>query len=110
MKIVRSKDQLLEGILITQKLYLPRTTLPILQGILFDCRDHSLYIRATDLEIGIECRVEAEIVEKGWVVLDSRLLGEIVRKLPGRGRNHRERRQYCRDKIVIPALPAGAKR
>ncbi|MGI6697823.1 MAG: DNA polymerase III subunit beta [Clostridiales bacterium] len=82
MKIVCSKDQLLEGILITQKAVPPRTTLPILQGILFDCRDHSLYIRATDLEIGIECRVEAEVVEKGWVVLDSRLLGEIVRKLP----------------------------
>jgi DNA polymerase-3 subunit beta len=46
MKIVCSKDQLLEGILITQKAVPPRTTLPILQGILFDCRDHSLYIRA----------------------------------------------------------------
>ncbi len=82
MKIVCSKDQLLEGILTTQKAVPPRTTLPRLQGILFDCRNNSLYIRATDLEIGIECRVEAEIVEKGWVVLDSRLLGEIVRKLP----------------------------
>ena len=36
MKIVCSKDQLLEGILITQKAVPPRTTLPILQGILFD--------------------------------------------------------------------------
>jgi DNA polymerase-3 subunit beta len=82
MKLVCKRDELLEGILTAQKAVPPRTTLPILQGMLFDFRNESLFIRATDLEIGIECRVEAEIIDKGWIVLDSRLLGEIVRKLP----------------------------
>ena len=82
MKLICSRDELLEGILTAQKAVPPRTTLPILQGILFDCRNHSLYIRATDLEIGIECRLKAEIIDSGWIVLDSRLLGEIIRRLP----------------------------
>ncbi len=82
MKLVCSRDELLEGILTAQKAVPSRTTLPILQGILLDCRDETLKLRATDLEIGIECSVNADIVDKGWVVLDSRLLGEIIRKLP----------------------------
>ncbi|MDD2572938.1 MAG: DNA polymerase III subunit beta [Bacillota bacterium] len=82
MKLICTRDELLEGILIAQKAVPTRTTLPILQGILLDCRDESLNLRATDLEIGIECSVNAEIVDRGWLVLDSRLLGEIVRKLP----------------------------
>ncbi len=82
MKIICNRDNILEGILTAQKAVPTRTNLPILQGVLFDCRDQYLKIRATDLELGIECRVEAEIIDNGWIVLDSRLLGEIIRKLP----------------------------
>lgn len=82
MKIICNRDSLLEGIVTTQKAVSARTTLPILQGILFDCRSSELRATATDLELGIECRIDAEILEHGWVVLDSRLLGEIIRKLP----------------------------
>lgn len=82
MKLVCSRDNLLEGILTVQKAVPPKTTLPILQGILFDCRDENFKLMATDLELGIECTVEAEVVQGGWVVLDARLLGEIIRKLP----------------------------
>jgi DNA polymerase-3 subunit beta len=82
MKITCSRDNLLEGIITAQKAVSTRTTLPILQGILFDCRSGELRIMATDLELGIECEVDAEVIERGWIVLDSRLLGEIIRKLP----------------------------
>jgi DNA polymerase-3 subunit beta len=82
MRLVCSRDSLLEGILTVQKAVPQKTTLPILQGVLLDCRDEDFKLTATDLELGIECRVEGEVLEKGWVVLDARLLGEIIRKLP----------------------------
>lgn len=82
MKIVINRDNLLEGILTSQKAVSSKTTLPILEGLLLDCRGDCLKIVATDLELGIECAVEADIIEKGWTVLNSRLLGEITRKLP----------------------------
>jgi DNA polymerase-3 subunit beta len=82
MRIICSRDNILEGILTVQKAVSLKTTLPILQGILFDCRGESFKLMATDLELGIEYQVESEIMENGWVVLDARLLGEIIRKLP----------------------------
>ncbi len=82
MKFICSKDNLLEGILTVQKAVPTRTTLPILQGILLDLRDNCLTLRGTDLDMGIECVVDAEIISNGWVVLDSRLLGEILRRFP----------------------------
>ncbi len=81
MKIVCDRDKLLDGIMTSQKAVSGKSTLPILGGLLLDCRTGDLRIMSTDLDIGIECTVEAEVVEKGWVVLDSRLLGEIIRKL-----------------------------
>jgi len=82
MKIICNRDNLLEGILTAQKAVSGKTTLPILSGLLLDCRADSLIITATDLEIGIECKVNAQIIEKGLIVLDARLFGEIIRKLP----------------------------
>jgi DNA polymerase-3 subunit beta len=82
MRFTCSRDQLLEGVLTVQKAISNRTTLPILEGILFDCRAGILKITATDLELGIECHVEASIMEGGWVVLDARLIADIIRKLP----------------------------
>lgn len=82
MKLICNRDDLLEGIITVQKTVPSRTTLPILQGILLDCRDEYLSLRGTDLDMGIECIVDSEIINKGWVVLDARLLGEILRKLP----------------------------
>jgi DNA polymerase III sliding clamp (beta) subunit (PCNA family) len=38
MRFTCSRDQLLEGVLTVQKAISNRTTLPILEGILFDCR------------------------------------------------------------------------
>jgi len=82
MKIITSKSILLESINIVQKAVPSKTTLPILQGILFDAENGKLRLTATDLEIGIETVLNADVIEPGKVVLLSRIIGEIVRKLP----------------------------
>lgn len=81
MKVICSKENLMEGINIVQKAVSTKTTLPILEGILLDASD-SLKMTGNDLEIGIECLVEADIKSRGSIVLNSRMLGDIVRRLP----------------------------
>lgn len=81
MKVICSKENLIEGINIVQKAVSTKTTLPILEGILMEANE-VFKLTGNDLEIGIECYVEADIRQKGAIVLNSRMLGDIVRRLP----------------------------
>lgn len=81
MRVVCSKENLMEGINIVQKAVSTKTTLPILEGILLEASD-KLKLTGNDLEIGIECFVEADIQAAGSVVLNSRMFGDIVRRMP----------------------------
>ncbi len=55
---------------------------PILSGIYIEASGDHLVLRATDLEIGIECVIAANVHSEGAVVLPARHFVEIVRKLP----------------------------
>lgn len=81
MKIICSKENLLNGINIVQKAVSTKTTLPILEGILLNV-DEKFKLTGNDLEIGIECFVEADIRETGSIVINSKIFGDIVRRLP----------------------------
>jgi DNA polymerase-3 subunit beta len=81
MKIICSKENLLNGINIVQKAVSTKTTLPILEGILLNA-DEKFKLTGNDLEIGIECFVEADIRETGSIVINSKIFGDIVRRLP----------------------------
>lgn len=81
MKVICSKENLMEGINIVQKAVSTKTTLPILEGILIEATD-KFKLTGNDLEIGIECYVEADVREQGSIVLNSRMFGDIVRRLP----------------------------
>ncbi len=82
MKVICSKENLLEGINIVQKAVSNKSTMQILEGILLEARDSSFKLTGNDLEIAIECIVEADIREEGTIVINSKVLGEIVRRLP----------------------------
>jgi len=81
MKVICSKENLMDGINIVQKAVSAKTTLPILEGILLEAEDQ-FKLTGNDLEIGIECYVEADIRKKGSTVLNARMLSDIVRRLP----------------------------
>lgn len=81
MEFVIDRDKLLQGVQNVQRAISPRSTLPILTGILFEVSDR-LKLSATDLEIGIENVLEAKINSKGKVVLPAQYLSNIVRELP----------------------------
>jgi len=81
MKIICSKEDLINGINIVQKAVSSKTTLPMLEGMLLEAMGE-LKLTGNDLEIGIECFVNADVRQPGSIVLNSRIFGDIVRRLP----------------------------
>ena len=51
----------------------------ILEGIMIKAEDN-IKLTTNDLEMAIECNVKADVVEKGDIVVNARLFGEIIRK------------------------------
>ncbi|MCT4594655.1 MAG: DNA polymerase III subunit beta [Anaeromicrobium sp.] len=82
MKFICSQKVLASGIGTVQKAISSKSNLPILKGILLEAYDDKLKLVGTDLEIGIENYIDAEIIKEGSLVLSARILGDIVRKLP----------------------------
>ncbi|MDF2505591.1 DNA polymerase III subunit beta [Clostridium sp.] len=82
MKIITNKNLLLNGINICQKAVPSKTTLPILEGIMIEAKNGKLKLIGTDLEVGIETTINVDVIVPGKTVISSKILGEIVRKLP----------------------------
>lgn len=83
MKFTCSKDSLLEAINIVQKAVPSKTTMPILEGILIEAEEGSIKLSSNDLEIAIECGIDADVERLGSAVLSSKTFGEVVRKISG---------------------------
>ncbi len=82
MRIKISKNDLLSRITIAQKAISTRTTMQILEGILFEAKGNCLKLTSTDLEMGIETKTECIVEKEGATVINSAMIGNIVRKLP----------------------------
>lgn len=81
MKIRISQSGLMRGINVVQKAVPSISVMPILKGILLIAEDDSVKLVANDMQIGIETELDAEVIEPGSVVIDSKIFGDIVRKI-----------------------------
>lgn len=81
MKVIILKQNLLEAINIVQKAILAKATLPILEGIFIQA-DEKVKLIGNNFDLAIEYNVEADIMEKGSIVINGRMFGDIIRKLP----------------------------
>lgn len=82
MKIICTRNNLLKSVNIVLKAVPGKTTMPILECILIDASTNEIKFTSNDMELGIETKVEGEVLEKGIIALDARIFSEIVRKLP----------------------------
>lgn len=83
MKIICSQESLLHGIQTVQKGISSRIGLPIYNGILFEANeDNKVHLFATDLEIGIDCYIPAQVIKTGSTVIPSRIISELIKKFP----------------------------
>ena len=82
MKFLCSRDRLVEIVSIVQKAVSARSTLPILDGILISVSHDGVKLTGYDLETGIEAHMDSDVSSEGQIVLNARLFGDIIRKLP----------------------------
>ncbi|WCN37864.1 DNA polymerase III subunit beta [Aneurinibacillus uraniidurans] len=91
MEFTIQRDQFTHAITTVSKAVSSRTTIPILTGIKIVAHEDGIILTASDSDISIEQYIPAESGEHQWIenitpgsiVLPSRFLGEIVKKLPG---------------------------
>ena len=81
MKFSCEKALLLDAINTASRAVPSKTSVPALEGLLFHA-DHFLTVSGFDTNTGIHTKVSAEITEPGEVVLNARLLGNMVRSMP----------------------------
>ncbi len=81
MKIVCDRGEMLDILTGVSKAVSAKSSIPAIEGILFRCSAHVVTLAAYDLEIGITTTLPADIKEPGDVVINARLLIEMVKKL-----------------------------
>lgn len=81
MKVIVKKDKLIKALQKVQGVIEKRTTLPILNNILLET-DSNLTIKATNLEISVIVREDANIISSGSVCVPAKKIFEIVKLLP----------------------------
>lgn len=82
MKFRAAKDRILDGLNQVQNVVSTRTTLPILSNVLCRASGNALQLTTTDLDVGVRCEVEVEVVKSGATTLPARRLFSIIRELP----------------------------
>jgi len=83
MKFTCEKTLLLSAILTASRAAVTKSPIPLLEGLLLEVEGESIKITGYDLKTGIVTTVPAEVENSGGIVLNARLFGEIIRKMPG---------------------------
>jgi DNA polymerase III subunit beta len=81
MKLVASKESILEGLQKVQSGISSRNTLPILNNVHLSAKGGKVQLTATDLEVSVQTTCEAKIAREGGTTLPARRLFSIIREL-----------------------------
>jgi len=82
MKITCSRDDLAAKLGIVSRGLSTRGTVQILAGVLLQVQDGNLELAATDMELSLRTKLDANVEGEGSAVVPGRLLTDIVRLLP----------------------------
>ena len=81
MKFSCEKALLQGAIAVTGRAVAAKSSIPALEGLLLHA-DGQLTISGYNLQTGIRTRVSADVTEGGDIVLNARLFGDIIRRMP----------------------------
>ncbi|MBR5381815.1 MAG: DNA polymerase III subunit beta, partial [Oscillospiraceae bacterium] len=81
MKFSCEKSYLLTAANTASRAASPKSDITALEGLLIEA-DTDITISGYDLKTGIRTKLPADVTEPGKLVLDARLFGDIIRKLP----------------------------
>jgi len=82
MKFSCERALLVSAIQVASRAAAVKSPVPALEGLLIEAGDDKIQITGYDLKTGIITSLPGEVSESGSVVLNARLFGEIVRKMP----------------------------
>src|SRR5215813_5592980 len=82
VRITCKQQDLSRGLSIAGHAVSNRSTLPILANILLATDHGRLKLSATNLEIGINCWIDAEVQEEGTTTVPAKLISDLVSSLP----------------------------
>ena len=82
MKFSCEKILLQNAISTTSRAVAVKSSIPALEGLLLSASGEELTISGYNMQTGIRTRFSAEIEEAGNIVLNARLFGDIVRRMP----------------------------
>lgn len=82
MKFKINKDHFSNGLQQVLNVVATRSTMPILSNVLIEAEDGHISLTTTNLDLGIRCRIKAEVSTTGSITLPVRKLATIVRELP----------------------------
>ena len=82
IKFKVTKEAIIDGLQRVQNVVSTRTTLPILSNVLVQASTGSLSLTTTDLDVGVRCKVEAEVSKAGSTTLPARKLFSILKEVP----------------------------
>ena len=82
MKFSCEKIVLQNAISTASRAVASKSSIPALEGLLLSCRGGALTVTGYNMQLGIRTRFPCDVAEEGELVLNARLLGDIVRRLP----------------------------
>jgi DNA polymerase-3 subunit beta len=82
MKFKINRDHFANGLAQVLNVVGGKATMPILSNVLIEAEKDQISLTTTNLDLGIRCRIKAEVKETGSVTLPVKRLAGIVRELP----------------------------
>lgn len=82
MEFVVRKNELLKELSLLQGIVERKNTIPILANVLIEAGDGAITLLATDLDVALRSRCEANVSKPGTLTLPAKKLFEIVNALP----------------------------
>lgn len=82
MKFKINQDHFSNGLQQVLNVVASRSTMPILSNVLIEAEEGHISLTTTNLDLGIRCRIKAEVSETGTITLPVRKLATIVKELP----------------------------
>ena len=82
MKLTTKREDLVSKLSIVSRAVSTRAATQALSGVLLSAEDGRVTLAATDLDLGLETTLEANVETAGAVLLPGRLFAEVARSLP----------------------------
>ncbi|MBC7367605.1 MAG: DNA polymerase III subunit beta [Undibacterium sp.] len=82
MKFKINRDHFANGLAQVLNVVGSKATMPILSNVLIEAEKDQISLSTTNLDLGIRCKIKADVKETGSVTLPVKRLATIVRELP----------------------------